>query len=93
MSEVNIKDWDVEDESFWKSTGKKIANKNLWLSIPALFLSFATWAMWGVIIKYMKDFGYKPDTSLSNGIGEFIKWYKEFYLKEKAKHKGKKENR
>lgn len=57
-SKVNIKDWQVEDENFWKKTGKKIANRNLWLSIPALFLSFATWAMWGVIIKYMKDFGY-----------------------------------
>ena len=55
---TNIEKWDVEEEGFWAVTGKKIANKNLWLSIPALFLSFATWAMWGVIIKYMKDFGY-----------------------------------
>ncbi len=55
---INLEKWEVENESFWKSTGEKIANKNLWLSIPALFLSFATWAMWGVIIKYMKDFGY-----------------------------------
>ncbi|MBQ33215.1 MAG: MFS transporter [Deltaproteobacteria bacterium] len=55
---TNLEKWDVEDQDFWESTGKTIANKNLWLSIPALFLSFATWAMWGVIIKYMKDFGY-----------------------------------
>lgn len=55
---INIKGWNVEDAEFWKSTGKKIANKNLWISIPALFLSFATWAMWGVIVKYMKDFGF-----------------------------------
>lgn len=55
---INIKGWNVEDNNFWQSTGKKIANKNLWISIPALFLSFATWAMWSVIIKYMKDFGY-----------------------------------
>jgi UDP-glucuronate 4-epimerase len=27
----------------------------------------------------IKDFGYKPDTSLEVGIGKFIKWYKEFY--------------
>ncbi len=54
---TNIEKWDVEEEGFWAVTGKKIANKNLWLSIPALFLSFATWAMWGVIIKYMKDYG------------------------------------
>ncbi|MEA3511982.1 MAG: NAD-dependent epimerase, partial [Campylobacterota bacterium] len=25
------------------------------------------------------DFGYKPDTSLEDGIGKFVKWYKEFY--------------
>lgn len=55
---VNIEKWDVEDEGFWKSTGKKIATKNLWISIPALLLGFAVWIMWGVIIKYMKDFGY-----------------------------------
>ncbi|MBD3637549.1 MAG: NarK/NasA family nitrate transporter [Crocinitomicaceae bacterium] len=55
---TNIDNWDVEDDKFWKSTGKKIANKNLWISIPALLLSFSVWIMWGVIIKYMKDFGY-----------------------------------
>ena len=27
------------------------------------------------------DFGYKPDTKLSDGIGEFVKWYREFYGK------------
>nr|WP_319269297.1 NAD-dependent epimerase [uncultured Draconibacterium sp.] len=26
-----------------------------------------------------KDFGYSPDTTLAKGIGEFVKWYKEFY--------------
>ena len=29
----------------------------------------------------MNDFGYKPDTKLSDGIGEFVKWYREFYFK------------
>jgi len=27
----------------------------------------------------IEDFGYKPDTELTDGIGEFVKWYKEFY--------------
>jgi UDP-glucuronate 4-epimerase len=27
----------------------------------------------------MDDFGYKPETKLTDGIGEFVKWYKEFY--------------
>ena len=27
----------------------------------------------------IQDFDYKPDTKLADGIGEFVKWYKEFY--------------
>ena len=54
---VNIKTWNVEDEAFWTSTGKKIANKNLWISIPALLLAFSVWIMWGMLVTYMKDFG------------------------------------
>lgn len=30
----------------------------------------------------MKDFGYKPDTKLSDGIEQFVKWYKGFYKNE-----------
>ena len=55
---VNIEKWDVEDEGFWASTGKKIANRNLWASIPALLLAFSVWIMWGVLVKYMKEFGF-----------------------------------
>ena len=55
---TNIQDWNVEDEGFWASTAKKIANKNLWSSIPALLLAFSVWIMWGVLVKYMKEFGF-----------------------------------
>ncbi len=55
---VNIDKWNVEDENFWTSTGKKIANKNLWISIPALLLAFSVWIMWGMLVTYMKDFGF-----------------------------------
>jgi UDP-glucuronate 4-epimerase len=27
----------------------------------------------------IKDFDYKPDTNLADGIGEFVKWYRGFY--------------
>ena len=36
-----IQDWRPEDPEFWQSTGRKIARRNLWISIPALFLAFA----------------------------------------------------
>ena len=55
---TNISKWEVEDKQFWESTGKKIANKNLWISIPALLLAFAVWIMWSVIATKMKEFGY-----------------------------------
>jgi len=31
----------------------------------------------------IKNFNYKPDTNLSDGIGEFVEWYREFYKKTK----------
>jgi NNP family nitrate/nitrite transporter-like MFS transporter len=58
MSKINLSEWDVENESFWNNTGKKIANKNLWISIPALLLAFAVWIMWSIIATKMKAFGF-----------------------------------
>ena len=55
---INIEKWDVEDESFWKTTGNKIASRNLWISIPALLLAFSIWIMWGMIIVQMKKLGF-----------------------------------
>ena len=55
---TNISKWDVEDPKFWDATGKKIATKNLWISIPALLLAFAVWIMWSVIATKLKEFGY-----------------------------------
>jgi MFS transporter, NNP family, nitrate/nitrite transporter len=79
MGKVNIKDWNVEDESFWNSTGKKIANRNLWSSIPALLLAFSIWIMWGVLIKYMKEFGFTFGMleGLVQGTEEYISKLKE----------------
>ena len=58
MSQTNLSSWNVEDEGFWENTGKDIAKKNLWISIPALLLAFAVWIMWGMLVTYMKDFGF-----------------------------------
>ncbi|HJX57519.1 MAG TPA: MFS transporter [Thiobacillus sp.] len=60
---INIKEWDVENQKFWESTGKKIANRNLWISIPSLLLGFAVWLMWGIITVQMLNLGFpfKPE--------------------------------
>ncbi len=58
MSKINISKWDVEDNQFWEKEGKKVATKNLWISIPALLLAFSVWLMWGMIIVQMKKLGF-----------------------------------
>ena len=55
---TNIKHWDVEDPQFWESTGKSIAYRNLWISIPSLLLGFAIWLMWGIITVQMSNLGF-----------------------------------
>ena len=55
---VNIQHWDVEDQKFWESTGKRIANRNLWISIPSLLMGFAVWMMWGIITVQMLNLGF-----------------------------------
>jgi len=62
MSKINLEKWDVENEQFWKSTGKKIANRNLWISIPSLLVGFAVWLMWGIITVQMKNLGFPFET-------------------------------
>jgi len=58
MSKINIQTWDVENQSFWDREGKRIATRNLWISIPALLQSFSIWIMWGMIIVQMKKLGF-----------------------------------
>jgi len=55
---ADITDWRPEDETFWETTGKKIAYRNLWISIPALLCGFAVWGMWGIITVQMLNLGF-----------------------------------
>ncbi|CAN7685253.1 MFS transporter [Variovorax paradoxus] len=55
---ADIADWRPEDEQFWESTGRHIAWRNLWLSVPALLCAFAVWGMWGIITVQMNNLGF-----------------------------------
>merc|ERR1719160_146864 len=46
----HLSHWAPEDEQFWNDWGKKIAWKNLVISIPNLTLAFATWIMWSIVV-------------------------------------------
>jgi NNP family nitrate/nitrite transporter-like MFS transporter len=57
-SSVDIADWRPEDNAFWESTGKRVANRNLWISVPSLLCGFAVWLMWGIITVQMQNLGF-----------------------------------
>ena len=57
MSKV-ITHWQPEDPQFWQQTGKKIAKRNLWISIPALLLAFAIWQVWSVAVVNLPNIGF-----------------------------------
>ncbi len=55
---AEIDKWDVEDNKFWETTGKRIAYRNLMISVPALLCAFAVWGMWGIITVQMHNLGF-----------------------------------
>ena len=54
----DLKKWDVEDDEFWNNTGRSIARRNLWISIPSLLCGFAVWLYWGIITVQMLNLGF-----------------------------------
>jgi NNP family nitrate/nitrite transporter-like MFS transporter len=55
--------WTPEDKAFWVREGNAIANINLWISIPALLLSFAVWMVWSVVVVNLPNIGFKFSTN------------------------------
>ncbi len=62
-SSADIAEWNVEDNAFWESKGKRLAYRNLLISIPNLLCGFAIWLMWGIITVQMLNLGF-PFTPL-----------------------------
>jgi NNP family nitrate/nitrite transporter-like MFS transporter len=70
----DITEWRVEDPDFWEKTGKHVANRNLWISIPCLLNGFSTWLMWGIIAVQMVNLGFpysKPEMFTLGAIAGF----------------------
>ncbi|MFT3914523.1 MAG: NarK family nitrate/nitrite MFS transporter [Anaeromyxobacteraceae bacterium] len=58
MSASVIERWDPEDRTAWEAGGSAIAQRNLWLSIPALLLAFAVWMVWSVVVVRLPEVGF-----------------------------------
>lgn len=57
-----LTDWRPEDPDFWAAKGRRIARRNLWISIPALLLSFAIWQVWSVVVAKLPLVGFRFTT-------------------------------
>ncbi|GAB4349153.1 MAG: hypothetical protein Kow0026_04310 [Oricola sp.] len=57
-----LDDWRPDDEDFWASKGRRIARRNLWISIPALLLAFAVWMVWSVVVAKLPSIGFAYTT-------------------------------
>ena len=51
-------DWRPDDSEFWEKTGRAIAQRNLWISIPCLLLAFAVWIIWSVVVVKLPAIGF-----------------------------------
>lgn len=59
----DLRKWQPEDENFWQQSGRSIANRNLWISIPSLLCGFGVWMLWSVVTVQMLNVGYPFSTA------------------------------
>ncbi len=57
-----LEDWRPEDEQFWQETGRAVARRNLWISIPALLLAFSVWMVWSMVVARLPAIGFEFET-------------------------------
>ncbi|MEN8259087.1 MAG: MFS transporter [Pseudomonadota bacterium] len=58
-----LHEWEPEDKAFWQASGRRIAQRNLWISIPALFLAFTVWMVWSVVVVNLPRIGFNYSTN------------------------------
>ncbi|MEZ5847684.1 MAG: MFS transporter [Geminicoccaceae bacterium] len=57
-----LDDWEPENETFWADKGRRIASRNLWISIPALLLAFSVWMVWSMVVARLPAIGFEFST-------------------------------
>ena len=62
MASALLTIWNPEDPAFWQAQGRSVATRNLWISIPALFLSFAVWMVWSIVVVRLPEVGFTYST-------------------------------
>ena len=75
-----IDHWEPENPDFWETTGRRIARRNLILSILAEHLGFSIWVLWTVVVINLGNVGINLSlgdqfllTALPNLIGSLLR--------------------
>ncbi|MER6945382.1 MFS transporter [Nonomuraea sp. NPDC000554] len=73
-----IAEWHPDDRSFWESTGRRVARRNLVLSIVAEHLGFTVWTLWSIVAAKMGAYAFSTDqlfwlVALPNLIGSVLR--------------------
>lgn len=73
-----IAEWHPDDPAFWRSTGRRVARRNLVFSILAEHLGFTVWTLWSVVAAQMGAYDFSTDqlfwlVALPNLIGSVLR--------------------
>lgn len=58
-----LNDWRPEEPEFWAKTGRRIAYRNLAISIPNLLLAFSVWMLWSTAATRLNSIGFQFSTA------------------------------
>lgn len=57
-----ISDWNPEDETYWTTTGRWVARRNLTWSIIAEHVGFSVWLIWSIVATRLPQAGFHYTT-------------------------------
>ena len=56
-----LDDWRVEDGTFWETTGRAVARRNLIFSVLTEHIGFSVWSLWSVLVLFLgPGYGFDP---------------------------------
>jgi NNP family nitrate/nitrite transporter-like MFS transporter len=53
-----IQVWQPNEPDFWQQYGHRVAQRNLWISVPALSLAFCVWMLFSVVTVNLNQIGF-----------------------------------
>ncbi|GAB3083696.1 MFS transporter [Isoptericola nanjingensis] len=54
--------WEPENPAFWAGGGRRVARRNLVISVFAEFLGFCVWALWSIVVPQLPAAGFAFST-------------------------------